>query len=50
MATPHHDHHHHDSVLIRNHEENGVGVGGAFGPDGTPVYDTAARAARRPCA
>jgi secreted PhoX family phosphatase len=39
-----HDHGrgHRDSILIRNHEENGSAVGGAFGAPGTPVYDTAA--------
>jgi secreted PhoX family phosphatase len=35
-------HGHRDSILIRNHEENGSAAGGAFGAPGTPVYDSAA--------
>ena len=38
-----HDFHHHDSILIRNHEENGAGVAQAWGGPGVPVYDTATR-------
>jgi secreted PhoX family phosphatase len=31
-----------DSILIRNHEENGSLLDGAFGPDGSAIYDTSA--------
>ena len=43
----HDDDHHHSrgrgSVLVRNHEENGSLVGGAFGLGVAPVYDSAAK-------
>lgn len=32
----------HMVTLVRNHEENGSEVGGAFGAPGSPVYDTSA--------
>ena len=38
-----HDFHHHDSILIRNHEENGAGVAQSWGGPDVPVYDTATR-------
>jgi secreted PhoX family phosphatase len=38
----HDRHRHRDSILIRNHEENGSALGGAFGAAGTPIYDTSA--------